>query len=262
MSGANAGRSGGPGRGGSDDSADDDDAYDDTTSDVLRRDSSDFDRGLSFFDAIYGFAVTLLIANVDLPEPQEWQNLPSLADSGLGQQLFGVVLSFVVICVLWRVNVRLIKHMRGLDGPMMVANLVATGLVILVPFTTDALSNPATADLALPTVLYAVNIAGVSLAQSAVYQLGRRGGLERSPTSARQNRAALGDALVTPAVFLVSVPIALTLGAFAAQLTWLSLVVLLPVAGHLSSRAAARARVAGPGAGRVKPDAGGQAAER
>ncbi|AVZ38572.1 DUF1211 domain-containing protein [Dietzia sp. DQ12-76] len=204
---------------------------------VIRRDTSEFDRGLSFFDAIYGFAVTLLIVNVDLPEPQAWQDLGSLAASGVGQQLLGVALSFVVICALWRVNVRMIKGLTGLDGPMVFGNLLATGLVILVPFTTDAISNPATADLALPTALYAVNIAGVALAQAAVYQRGRAAGLERRPTSARENSLVLLAATTTPAVFLASVPVALTVGAAAAQFMWVSLIVLLPLTGRLANRA-------------------------
>lgn len=204
---------------------------------VIRRDTSEFDRGLSFFDAIYGFAVTLLIVNVDLPEPEAWQDLGSLAASGVGQQLLGVALSFVVICALWRVNVRMIKRLTGLDGPMVFGNLLATGLVILVPFTTDAISNPATADLALPTALYALNIAGVALAQAAVYQRGRAAGLERRPTSARENGRVLLAATTTPAVFLASVPVALTVGAPAAQFMWVSLVVLLPLTGGLANRA-------------------------
>lgn len=205
---------------------------------VIRRDSSEFDRGLSFFDAIYGFAVTLLIANVDLPEPEAWHDLASLARSGLGQQMFGVVLSFVVICALWRVNVGFVKALRGLDGPTMLANLVASGLVILVPFTTDAISNPATADFALPTVLYALNIAAVAAAQSVMYQLGRAAGLELRPTSARENRFRLLAAAATPTVFLVSVPLALAFGPAVAQWSWLSLAVLLPLTGRLADRAA------------------------
>ena len=204
---------------------------------VIRRDTSEFDRGLSFFDAIYGFAVTLLIVNVDLPEPEAWRDLGSLAASGVGQQLLGVALSFVVICALWRVNVRMIKGLTGLDGPMVFGNLLATGLVILVPFTTDAISNPATADLALPTALYAVNIAGVALAQAAVYQRGRAAGLERRPTSSRENGKVLLAATTTPVVFLASVPVALTVGAAAAQFMWVSLVVLLPLTGRLANRA-------------------------
>ncbi|MDX2357032.1 TMEM175 family protein [Dietzia sp. PP-33] len=204
---------------------------------VIRRDTSEFDRGLSFFDAIYGFAVTLLIVNVDLPGAEAWQDLGSLAGSGLGRQLSGVVLSFVVICALWRVNVRMIKGLTGLDGPMVFANLVATGLVILVPFTTDAISDPATSDLALPTVFYALNIAGVALAQAAVYQLGRAAGLERRPTSPRENGRLLVAAVAAPAVFLASVPVALTVGAGTAQLVWVSLVIVLPLTGRLANRA-------------------------
>lgn len=210
--------------------------YDDD--EVIRRDTPEFDRGLSFFDAIYGFAVTLLIGNVDLPEPEAWRDLESLGQSGLGQQLFGVVLSFVVICALWRVNVGLVKRLDGLSGPTMLANLAASGLVILVPFTTDAISNPMTADLPLPTVLYALNIAAVAVAQGLVYQLGRRAGLEHRRTSSRENRFLLLAAATTPAVFLLSVPVALAFGVVAAQLSWASLAVLLPLTGRLADRAA------------------------
>jgi hypothetical protein len=31
------------------------------------RDTAEFDRGIQFFDAIYGFAITLLITTVHLP---------------------------------------------------------------------------------------------------------------------------------------------------------------------------------------------------
>ena len=43
---------------------------------------------------------------------------------------------------------------------------------------------------------------------------------------------------MTPAVFLCSIPVALTIGASAAQLFWLVLVVLLPVSGRMSTRLA------------------------
>jgi hypothetical protein len=50
----------------------------------------------------------------------------------------------------------------------------------------------------------------------------------------KQTRAG---ALVTPFVFVVSVPVALTAGAIPARLTWATLIVLSPLVGALAARA-------------------------
>lgn len=206
----------------------------------MSTDSTEFGRGVSFFDAIYGFALTLLIANVDAPPPAAWQSLDTLAASGVPVQLLGFALSFTVIAVFWRLNVRLMRRLTGMDGPTTFMNLVATGLVILVPFTTQGISDPSSSGLELPTALYAVNIALVSLAQTAMYQVARARGLERVASDASENRLLLADALVTPLVFVLSVPLALTFGAEVARWSWASLLVLGPVSGILVSQVLAR----------------------
>ncbi len=203
-------------------------------------DSPEFGRGISFFDAIYGFAVTLLVANVDAPSPEAWRSLDALSDSGVLTQLVGLALSFTVIAVFWRINVRLMRKLTGMDGITTFMNLVAVGLVILIPFTTQGISDPDSAHLALPTAVYAINIALVALAQVGMFQVARSRGLERVPMSRYENGLTLVDALVTPTVFLLSVPVALLVGADAAKWTWAVLLVLGPLSGMLTLRALAR----------------------
>ncbi|MGP3536714.1 TMEM175 family protein [Microbacterium sp. RD1] len=198
--------------------------------------SDEYGRGISFFDAVYGFAITLLIANVDPPSAEEWTSIPALASSGLGTQLLGLALSFTVIAVFWRVNVQMMRMLRGIDGPTVAANLVAVGMILLIPFTTQGISDPQSNDLPLPTALYALNIALAALAQTAVAQIGRARGLERSPTTARENRRSVLGALATPAVFLASVPVALLAGAEPAKWTWAGLLVLGPLWARLLAR--------------------------
>lgn len=205
-------------------------------------DSLEFGRGVSFFDAIYGFAATLLIANVDAPPAEAWRSLAALADSGVPSQLFGFALSFTVIAVFWRVNVGLMRRLIGLDAPTTILNLVAAALVILIAFTTQGISDPVTTDLFLPTASYALNIALVALAQIAMYQVARVRGLERVRSDARANRLQLLDALVTPVVFLASIPVALFLDATAAKWLWAVLIVLGPLSGRLTARTASRPR--------------------
>ncbi len=203
----------------------------------VSRDSNEFGRTISFLDAIYGFAATLLIANVDAPPPEAWTSLDALSASGVTAQALGFALSFTVIAVFWRVNVRLVRRLRGLDGVTVFVNLVGAALVVLIAYTTQGISDPSTADLPLPTAFYAANIVLVALCQVVMYQLARARGLERTPSSRRDNLIDTADALVTPLVFLCSIPIAMAFGATAGKLTWAITLALGPLSGILATRA-------------------------
>lgn len=196
-----------------------------------------FDRDVSLFDAVYGFAMTLLIANVDPPPAEAWASLEALAASEVGTQILGFTLSFVVIAVVWRANVRLVRRLSGMDGVVTGLNLLAAAMVILIAFTTQGISDSATSDLPLPTILYAVNIAAVSMTQTVMYQVARARGLEDPRLPNRQNRREVLVALITPLVFLASVPVALV-DASTAKLTWAAIAVLNPVAAVLLNRRA------------------------
>lgn len=203
----------------------------------VSRDSNEFGRSISFLDAIYGFAATLLIANVDAPPAEAWTSLEALGDSGVTAQALGFALSFTVIAVFWRVNVRLLRRLRGLDGVTVFVNLVGAALVVLIAYTTQGISDPSTADLVLPTAFYAANIVLVALSQTVMYQLARARGLERTRSTRRDNLIDVADALVTPLVFLLSIPIAMAFGATAGKLSWTVLIVLGPLSGILAARA-------------------------
>lgn len=198
-------------------------------------DSNEFGRGISFFDAIYGFSATLLIANLDAPPADAWKSLDALVESGIGSQLFGFALSFAVIVLFWRSNVSLQRSMTGLDGPTITMNLLAVALVMLIPFTTQGISDPASNDFALPTALYALNIALASLAQIAFGELGRLRGLVRQPLTGRARAVELTAAWLPPVVFGLSIPIAIAFGPASGQWTWLSLAFALPLLGRLST---------------------------
>lgn len=203
----------------------------------IRRETSEFDRGLSFFDAIYGFAVTLLIANMAAPRRRDWQSVSALLDSGILGQLGAFALSFVVITLFWRVNVQLVQQLREMDSVTVVANLVAAGFVILIPFTSQGIADGQLAGLVLPTVLYAFNIIAASLSQTMMFQVARFRGLENEPMSSRANRAWVLDNLAPVSVFLVSIPVALVWGGSAGKLSWLLLILIGPLSARLTAKA-------------------------
>lgn len=195
------------------------------------REGPEFGRGLGFFDAIYGFAITLLVANIVLPPPQDWDNLTTLLDNGLGIQLFGFVISFVVIAAFWRGNTALLARFKSIDNTIIVVNLFGAGLIVLLPFTTDAISEPDLASYPLPAALYAANVALAVGSQLLLLEVGRAKGLLTLPAPARLVRAERADYCATILVFLLSIPVTYLFGPGAGELFWLLLVVTGPIFG-------------------------------
>ena len=200
------------------------------------RDTVEFGRAVAFFDAVYAFAVTLLVVNIDPPEASDWQSLDALLGSGLGWQLLGFGISFVVIAVFWRVNHRIVALFRAISPTTIAANLVATAFVVLIPFSTQGISDVETADEPLAIAVYAVNITCAILAQSAMYYVARHDGVIAHPLPRRADRAQFLDTLTTPIVFLASIPIAYAFDANWARLTWATLIVIGPISGRIATR--------------------------
>ncbi len=207
------------------------------------REGTEFGRGISFFDAIYAFAITLLITNLDVPPAEAWQDLGTLLGSGLGDQLLGFVISFLVIAAFWKGNADLMSQFRGLDGAAIAANLLTAGLVVLLPFTTQGISDPHLSDLPLPTALYAVNVAAALIAQHLVFEIGCRRGLLEVQYTVREQWAWRLDALAQVAVFAVSIPIAFLVDPQWAWLTWALLIVISPLSGNWVARVNKHARL-------------------
>ncbi|QGH68383.1 TMEM175 family protein [Pseudactinotalea sp. HY158] len=204
--------------------------------------SSSYDRALGFFDAVYGFALTLLVTTIDVSGGATWQSVGSLLGTN-ASQLASFAVSFVVIAVFWRQNHHLLERFDRIDGVTIWSNIAVMLFVVFIPFTTEAIGDPALRHLPLPTALYALNVAGAILASIAMYQIALRRGMVRSTLSRRGRRAQLLSALTRPAVFVLSVPVTyLAVEAWdtstPGQLFWLLLLVTGPIAGRWAARAA------------------------
>ena len=205
------------------------------------RDTIEFARAFTFFDAVYAFALTLLVVNVDPPEAaSDWTSLAALLGSGLGWQLLGFAISFVVIAVFWRVNHRVVALFRAVSPSILVANLVAIAFVVLIPFSTQGISDVETADQPLAIAIYAVNISCAVLAQSAIFYVARHDGMLSHPLPRRADHARFLDTLTTPLVFLASIPIAYAFGADWGRATWALLILVGPLSGRWATRRVAR----------------------
>ena len=193
----------------------------DGTPDRYDRDGVEFGRSLAYMDATFAIATTLLVTTLD-PTAREWSNWSRFWDSEQGP-LLAFALSFLVISSFWWANHRMVSTLRALSPRFVLRSLVLLAFVALVPFTTEGLGEFTDASLQVSTVVYALNIAAVSLASTSLTVAAYRDGLFR--------RRVI-SLLATPLVFLASVPVALFISGTAARLMWLALI----LTGGLSAR--------------------------
>lgn len=189
------------------------------------RDTIEFGRAINLIDAIFGFSLTLLVTTLEIPPAASWVSLPALLDTGLGDQLLAFAISFLVVVGIWLRNHQVLSSFRALDGATVRVCIYLVGLVIFVPFTTKAISDPDPAALPLPTALYAANLAAITLVTVVLVLVGRRRGLA---DASLHRDGIIAHSLMVAAVFGVSIPIAYRFGPDAAKWSWLSLLVISP----------------------------------
>lgn len=204
------------------------------------REGAEFGRGLGFFDAIFGFAITLLVVNIEPPPAEAWASLSTLLDHGLGTKLLGFAISFVVIAAFWRANTEILSRFKAIDSAVITSNLFTMGLIVLIPFTTQGISE--FSDYPLAVSLYACNVALAILSQGITLEVGGARGLLTDVYSPALIRVARIDTLVKVAVFLLSIPVAYLIDPNWAMTAWALLLVLGPILGNWAKRVAQRDR--------------------
>ena len=201
------------------------------------RESVEFIRAMTLMDAIFGFALTLLVVDLEVPPPAEWQSLHTLLSGGIGERLVAFLISFLVIAGMWVLNHQALSMFHALDAPTVRICVYLVALVIFVPFTTRAVSAPDPYKYPLPTAVFAVNVASIALATVALMLVGRARGLTEKPLPRTD---LIVHSLAVVAVFLISIPIAYRFGPNAAQWSWLSLALIGPAVSFLSRRRTSR----------------------
>lgn len=191
----------------------------------------------SFFDAIFAVAMTLLVTTIT-PPAGAWDSFADLWDAA-GAQFQAFVLSFLIIGLYWWNNRRFLGALRGITPRTVLVTMVMLAFVVLLPVTTNALGDTVAGSGRVTTVVYAVNIAAIATMRIAQLVVAHRQGLMVPTLSERAFRIRVLDESVTPIVFLVSIPIALSVSVSAGRWTWASLLVLAPLTGRLAERAGA-----------------------
>ncbi len=201
------------------------------------RDSIEFGRALGFFDATFAIAATLLVVTL-APETADWTDWSRFVDAE-GPALLSFVISFIVICVFWWANHRLVATLDTMSSKFVGAGLVMLGFVALLPFTTGGLGDfDADVNGDVATVAYAVNVALVSFAMMWLVVVAFRERLYRTAPTPAQVRGKLIGLSDTPIVFLLSIPITLLWGPDWGRCSWLLLIVTGNITGRIGTRVA------------------------
>ena len=198
------------------------------------REALEFARAVTFFDAIFAFSVTLLIASVDDFTVEAWSS-PAALWRANGPGLTAFVISFLVVVLFWMANHRLLSGFRALNTRVIGVNVAVMFGIVLIPFTTEALGR-ATGGEPLAVAVYAVVLVYVSIMQMALVLSADRHRLLHRPLTRDQRRRVVFVGCARPLVFLGSVPVAYGFGAPTAELSWLGLFVVVPLFEQIADR--------------------------
>lgn len=190
---------------------------------LLFDDETGLERIIFFSDAVFAIAITLLALEIRLPSlPAQATNAQLLAALGaLGPRYLSYAISFLVIGLLWLGHHRAFRHVHQYSNRLIFLNILFLLVIGFLPFPTAVIGEFGNA---VGTIFYAAAMAAAGLLLAL---LGRY-------------LVAEGHFLWMPAVFLLSIPLALW-SPDAAKYAWL--LIMLPVFWHPAAETRGARRV-------------------
>jgi uncharacterized membrane protein len=197
---------------------------------------------LEFFsDAVFAIALTLLVIDLRVPEGGD--------DTASGEIIAELVpgflayaLSFLIIALNWMGHHRKFQVIERWDTRFIWLDFLLLFLIAFVPFPTSLLSDHAGEVPAV--VLYASVVGLLNLVQLAMWRYAYRHGLMRDDVDEQLYRYVSRSLLEVPAVFGLSIVIALVWDASIAMYSWFLLLPVGLVRGALERRAGRRSAAA------------------
>lgn len=206
----------------------------------VQEDHTGLERLVFFSDAVFAIAITLLALEIRLP-PGEYATSAALLAAllGLWPKYLSYGVSFLVVGSYWLAHHRMYRSIARYDRRLLFLNLLLLLCVGFVPFPTAVLGDYADA---VATIFYAGTLAVTGVMSALVWwHASHAGRLLTRPLAPRALRASYLRALVAPAVFGLSIPLALV-SSDLARLSWLLIGVALALQGRPEDSFVASAR--------------------
>jgi len=193
--------------------------------------SDDSGRIVALTDGVIAIAITLLVLDVAVPEIPDALVDEQLADAlwELRAQVFGFILSFCVIGYYWLGHRLVFSHLRTVDLPLTVINLVFLLVIAFIPFAAGLLATYAPDALAVAVYSGVMAAAGLTLVAMISYPRAR--GHFKLDVSLDRVGVITRKLMVAPIVFIAAIPVAFLSGWLAVAL-WALIPVVRGVLEH------------------------------
>jgi uncharacterized membrane protein len=184
-----------------------------------------FERGTAterlvfFSDAVFAIALTLLVIDIRVPLDVDGGSAAVLLDAL--PSIYAYVLSFYVIAVNWMGHHRKFAHIKRFDARLITLNFLLLFVIAFVPFPTSMLAEyPGEVT---SVVLYAGVVSALSLLQSLMWGYAFGHGFVDRDVDVALHRYLRRNLLSVPAVFLLSILIAVLWDPWIAMYSWILL---------------------------------------
>jgi uncharacterized membrane protein len=186
------------------------------------RGTEEFGRFTAFTDGVVAIAMTLLVLNLELPEPGPGVD-PKTVDlfsviADMNEQFTAFVLSFVIVGFYWVQQHRFVAQLKAVDFPMLAWTLAFLLVIVLVPFESEIIGEYSGNEQAV--VLYASWFVVFGIIDVAGYLLALKRGLLTELHTPARIRFSILVRLNAPAIFLLSMPLAYLVSPDVAMLSW------------------------------------------
>ena len=163
----------------------------------------DVKRLAAFSDAVMAIAMTLLVLDLDKPDPRVITNSAQLHDA-LDQwsAYISFGLSFWVIAIYWRAHFRAFRRFRRVDGTVLQLSLVFLFGITFLPFPTAILQR--FSDERVAVLLYSGTLAAVGYSWTALWYYSVHKGHLVLRDEDGSVRMGLERCLLPPTVFVLS----------------------------------------------------------
>ncbi|VVB57674.1 Uncharacterised protein [uncultured archaeon] len=187
-----------------------------------RRSPYDLDRTLALSDGIIAFSMTLMAILVALPNPASVpseQFLDNLLSTTVPQAVvFGY--AFLIVSMYWALHNKLLRGLAVCDGGVTRINILFLLSVVLLAITSAMFGDYPSNQWAV--TVFALNMAAAGLILVWLWRYVISKHYHRQRLSPKAREYALVVKLVTPAIFLLSIPVAFY-SVSLAELCWLSI---------------------------------------
>jgi uncharacterized membrane protein len=184
----------------------------------------EFDRAVSFNDAVYAIALTLLVVGIAVPKLTGDTDSARVLIDALNEKRSEFISFFVAFWIIgryWLAHHDFVSLLRSLDRPLISLNIVYLAFVAFLPFPTGLIGqyveNP------VSVVLFAGALALVSALEVVMFQYAWRHGHMRKQIPTDIALWGMAGASLPVAVLLVSMPIAFFVHPIAGLVSWLAL---------------------------------------